>query len=174
MGSAAKRLRRLALAVSRSRIGVGFASWAVRWVPALVPGRLVTVPELLIISHPAPIAPDHLLAVSRHGTPDLLTDDSQSRAFWSRLAECWTTFDGVAVGISNLGRRQDVRLLHVHLLPQRPDWAAGESTAAGESIATVLQSLRSSETPRLHGCTASIAIAPDGTCGWRAWVDLVS
>lgn len=112
------------------------------------------------------------LAVSRRGIPDLLVADSRSQAFWSRLAESWAAFDGAAVGISNLGRRQDVRLLHVHLLPQRPAWAAGTSAAVGESIAKVIQSLQMSESPSLQGCTASIAIARDGVGDWRAWVDL--
>src|SRR5690606_26548198 len=53
-----------ALRFSRTRAGAGLTALIARAAPRAVPGTTAVRPELLIMRHPVPIGPVHLLAVS--------------------------------------------------------------------------------------------------------------
>jgi len=131
----------------------------------------------LIMRHPVPIGPVHLLAVSRSGIPDAVADHAAADAFWGALAS-WldqhAAGHGVVAGLTNLGDRQEVRLPHVHLIGAAPAWAdrlLGEG-AAGATAATLPELLARLRADRsLSGSTATIAVLGDGSAGWRAVVE---
>lgn len=127
-------LRRVALRLSRLPIGGRAVAVVARWCPRLLPFRVAVLPHLVLLRHPAPMDTVHLLAIPRRLIRDVRTPHPVVGAFWSDL-ENWMlgpgTEHGIAAGITNVGARQDVRLLHVHLVSEVPDWCSPDSCATG-------------------------------------------
>lgn len=156
-------MRGAALAVARSVPGGVFAGLLVRWVPRLVPRRRQLGRDVVVVDHPVPVADVHQLAISRGRVADVSVP---AGAFWRELAAMWR--EGWAIGITNLGERQDVRLLHVHLLATPPAWTSGPALRQGHELPDLVAAVV--EEQALAGRTASVAIAPDSH-GWRCWID---
>jgi len=113
--------------------------------PSLVPGRITTLPEAIILRHPVPTSAGHLLAVPRHSIADALTDTPAADAFWDTVAQ-WLDDHGrehdLHAGITNVGDRQDVALLHVHLVCERPSWLTGPGRWTGDDLSGAFQAMR--------------------------------
>lgn len=168
----AGRMGAVVLGISRSWIGARIAASIARWVPQLFPGKIAILPELVVIRHPAPIASVHLLAVARRGIRDAIVDHAGADTFWESLGT-WLRRHGpewtIAAGITNLGARQEVRLLHVHLMAAAPGWAQGPPDVTADSLVRVMAELRTDRS--LAAKTASIALRPGIPAGWQASIE---
>lgn len=131
------------LRVARSPVGGLLASLAVRWPPLRRLLRLEVLgesPSFVAFTHPRPQYPSHVLIVSTKGVRDFLVLDDAGFPEVLALADELAR-DGEAELVTNLGRYQEVRLLHFHLLyreqpagvngpRQRPDFPALQADAA--------------------------------------------
>jgi diadenosine tetraphosphate (Ap4A) HIT family hydrolase len=171
-----QRLRRGALGLARTDAGGRLVATVAHRQPELLPGRVAVLPELVIIRHPAPSAPGHLLAVPRTPIDDALAEATAADAFWNGLAD-WLDQDTVArnlhAGITNVGRRQDVALLHVHLLGTAPAWMIGPGRWAADSLADTFAQVRAgvagASPTASYGFTihTAVPVAPR----WRVYCD---
>lgn len=146
----------------------------VRMMPWAVPGRLTTTSALVMMRHPRPIVEGHRLAVSRNGIRDVGQGQGQADRFWSELA-AWADDAGL-IGpddllVTNFGDRQDVRLLHVHVLPQRPAWAQGDPDVSAAGLPATVTALRKRWSESWKGRSGSVGFTRRSE-GWCAYVDL--
>lgn len=111
--------------MARTTVGGRVVCEIGRRVPFVVPGRVHTGENVLVFKHPVPSAPGHLVAIPRKYVRDACSSSSPAHTFWDQL-EAWILAQPTAsrpkTGITNLGRRQEVGLLHVHLLDALPRW----------------------------------------------------
>lgn len=119
-----KRSGMMKMAVQRMSPFAGVtAGWAARAVPWFLPGRVLTTREVVVLHHPRPESPGHMLLLPRNRTPGL---DGAPGATASALAAMLRLIPPLArahferpasvIAVVNGGARQDVRLLHMHLL----------------------------------------------------------
>lgn len=138
-------LRSIALKLSRLPIGGLVVAALARWLPGVLPFRVAVLPHMVLLRHPVPSAKVHLLGIPRRMVRDVTTPDPRVGAFWSDL-EDWAATDGagygVAAGITNVGARQDVRLLHVHLVSDLPSSWGAEPHWSGLTLPHVMARLR--------------------------------
>ena len=130
--------------MARSSAG-GVAVWLVaRWVPSAIPGRLFIDSELVVLRHPVPTEQVHLLVLPRRRLADAHDQGDDVGRFWTSLGE-WVlgraSARGVCAGVTNVGSRQDVPLLHVHLIGRRPAWieASTEPAASADRLADAVR-----------------------------------
>ena len=120
-------------------------SLAAQHGPRLVPGRIATLPEAVIMRHPVPMAAGHLLALPRTPIADAREDSTAADHFWEAIAR-WLDTDaadhGLTAGITNVGERQDVPLLHVHLMCRTPTWFSGPGRWAAGRLSTAFAAMR--------------------------------
>lgn len=141
-----------------------------RRTPWLVPGRIVVTPTMVMMRHPRPMMVGHDLVVSRGGILDL-TQDEGAEEFWDAVEESSSGQELARVLVTNIGDRQEVRLLHVHLLLETPSWALGVPVTSAERLSTLAQSVRQEWALIWWGRTGSVAFRhEDGQ--WHAHVDL--
>jgi|GEM_PF-3875941 len=162
-------LRRLALGAARSRIGAGLVASVLHRFPRVAPGRRIILAELVVLEHPSPMVPGHLLAVSRHGVSDVSATGSRAEDFWTALGDWWDAEGATLTGITNLGARQEVRLLHVHLVPETSP-PADIPPVQGETLAGAVAALCRTSPTGLRGVTASVFLSRTET-GWQAVLD---
>lgn len=109
-------MKRTGLRVARSRVGGRAVAEVMRWVPQAVPGVIYIGTHVVVAPHPTPIAPGHLVAVTRRRVHDVRSPGAA--ALLDELAGWLGRQDRPDVRrlVTNVGIRQDVPLLHVHLL----------------------------------------------------------
>ena len=101
-------------------------AWLSRWIPAALPGRIVVQDALVVLEHPVPTAAVHLVAMPRRRLSDAHVTGLVVDEFWRALGDWLCSAGarrGIRVGITNVGSRQDVPQLHVHLIGECPEWA---------------------------------------------------
>lgn len=150
-------LRQAALRIARSRCG-GTAAW-------LLLGPLRRVIRLRVLAedehavavhHPRPSYPIHLLIVPKRRVPDFLEADADVLtsvlALASQVSRSYFTEHGADV-VTNLGRYQEVRLLHFHVIP-------AQERASG----TVMPQAEPRESLQLAQTSARHALEDNGGC----------
>jgi diadenosine tetraphosphate (Ap4A) HIT family hydrolase len=95
-------------------------------VPSAFPRRVHVGDAMIAFRHPVAGAPHHLLAVPRRFVADARVVSEPSRAFWDSF-EQWLrgyapTSSAPLLCITNLGRNQEVGLLHIHVVDTWPEW----------------------------------------------------
>ena len=167
---------RFALGLARTNLGGRAVGGLARFVPFAVP-RLVHIDRAMIVfRHPVAGAPHHLLALPRRFVADARVADESSRAFWDSFEQWLVRYaprsSTSLLCITNLGRNQEVGLLHVHVMDTWPKWFdAAEAEEYSPSLLGVVEKAAG----RFAGMdkrafAASIVVpaqlsAPDG---WRA------
>lgn len=163
-------LRRGLLGVSRSRPGARMVAGVARSAPRLIPRRVALGDELVIFRHPVPVSDVHLVAIPRGPVADAHSTGRLADGFWLGL-EQWLAGSagrfGVAAGVTNLGSRQDVRLLHVHLLGEVPDWLDSTAGRRGRTLLEAIDRVRTAAADEPFGSWATYAFAVSADQEWK-------
>ena len=135
--------------LARTSVGGRTVAVVARLTPRLIPGRVHSSTHLLVLAHPQPKEPGHLLAIPRGYVADATEADEPLCEAMANDLDAWVCSDTAATPIgylmTNVGERQDVGLLHVHLVVNPPAaWERGDAVA---------------DAPTLHG--ALLAAQPD-------------
>lgn len=159
-------ISRAMLRFARSRLGGRCAWLTARLCPQLMPGVLTVERHYVLLRHPRPIAPEHLLILPRSYLRDARDRRSAARSFWDGVEEVLGNSRDVD-GVTNLGERQEVALLHVHLLSNVRASTVGGCDSGWISapclsglIAKLADSVAHVET-----CSFRMAKSPDGVLG---------
>jgi diadenosine tetraphosphate (Ap4A) HIT family hydrolase len=154
----------IGLRVARSRPGGGLVALVVRHgaLRRLLGLRLLAESAAFVaFPHPRPHYPTHVLLVSTMGVRDFLHLDADG------LAEALALAEEVGPGgalVTNLGSYQDVRLLHLHLIPP------GEVRVKTSSL-TPLDVAHGAAQRRLDAagaCRVFLVRTPDAAQPWAA------
>lgn len=119
----ARTLGRAALWLARSRYGGRLAQLVCAHAPFLLPTRRVLdAGAALVIRHPLPEFPGHVVIVPKAYAPSLCALVAEGRmdvvaAVLAAARLTAATVDGELLLSINLGGRQDVAQLHAHLVP---------------------------------------------------------
>lgn len=137
MISSDKCIRKSGLRLARSRFGGRLAAAAFAHFPFLIPGVFAVRTGLVVFSHPVPMTNPHLVVVPRRWISDARSDSKHADAFSAAL-ETWINEPGNSFAelelVTNLGVRQEVRFLHVHVIPRVDQ--TGTVVAASSSLQT--------------------------------------
>ena len=147
-----------------------------RFVPFAVPGLVHVDDALVVFRHPVASAPHHLLAVPRRFVAEARVVNGSSRAFWESFEQWLVQYAAQSstplLCLTNLGRNQEVGLLHVHVLDAWPKWY---QAAEGEEYSRSLSGVVEKAAGRFAGMrkaafSASIAVPAELSDpeGWRA------
>jgi diadenosine tetraphosphate (Ap4A) HIT family hydrolase len=162
--------RRGLLRVSRSRPGARLVATVARSAPRLIPRRIAIMDDVLIFKHPVPAAGVHLIAVPRGQVADAHAVGRLADGFWIGL-DNWlsahATGFGVAAGVTNVGTRQDVRLLHVHLLGDPPGWLDSGQTWRGGALLEAVDGIRKAAPERPVRSWASYGFRVATGADWK-------
>jgi diadenosine tetraphosphate (Ap4A) HIT family hydrolase len=165
-------VRHLAFALARTAAGGRIGSVVARWRPQLIPGLISFNGALVVLEHPAPIAPIHLLAISRSYVRDIEDLGPRNEGFWSSI-EFWLEQRGagfgVRVAVTNVGRRQEVGLLHAHLLAEPPHWLSEEALSR-QSLYAALEAVVLEGRVRRASATGACYGVVRRDSGWAAAV----
>jgi diadenosine tetraphosphate (Ap4A) HIT family hydrolase len=167
-------VRQLAFALARTAAGGLIVSVVARWRPQLIPGLISFDDAMVVLEHPAPLAPSHLLAICRRYVRDIDDRGSRNGSFWSSI-EVWLEQRGADFGVravvTNVGRRQEVRLLHAHLLSAPPGWLSEAGALSGGSLYAALEAVVLEGRVRSASATGASYGAERRDSGWAAAVD---
>jgi len=137
-------LRRAALWLARRSAGGRAVTVVARYCPRLIPGRIFVSPDLIVFGHPRPIAEVHLVAMPRTYIRDVLDWSPRGEDFWAAVDAWFTRYaedHGVRAAVTNVGTRQEVRFLHVHLISELPAWL---TTRGPDPVDTLVAALHRS------------------------------
>ncbi|QHF22880.1 hypothetical protein GTU73_01900 [Rathayibacter sp. VKM Ac-2804] len=159
---------------AKSNAGGYIFGMVVLAVPRLIPGVIFVSRDLVVLKHPRPISVVHLVAVPRKYLRDIQDSTPLRDVFLDRLSAWWRQEPVVEyVGISNVGVRQEVRYLHVHLVGGA-SLNGFRSVAADRLSVGVQMAVREADQSGAAYVARTYSFAPiNQSVGWLVSVDQV-
>lgn len=133
-----KATRKFALRLARSYLGGRLIGAAIRAVPDFLPGLILKTDCLVILRHPVPSAANHCLAVPRKSIANIKDTGNRLDNFLTAFESWWMTTGMAGRIVTNLGSRQEVRLLHLHLFTTPQGVDAEEHSPASMPLAKAM------------------------------------
>jgi hypothetical protein len=112
----------------------------------------------------------HLVAIPRRYIRDVRQWGATSEAFWAAVGSWFETHaeeHGVRAAVTNVGTRQEVRFLHVHLVSESPRWLTGCGSDPADTLAAALRASVAGDGPPGSGSYGVILLPT----GWVVGID---